>query len=378
MHPHTPHLLLTAAAAVVSAALPSTALAGRAEGHRPTTLALYGDAPYFDKTATGAAADHKLQQSYEFKATPGFVRAVNADPDVQAVVHVGDIHSGQETCREDYDRDVLGLWQGYEDPLIYTPGDNEWSDCSKLPGQAPATNPFTNLQLVRSIFFAHPGRTLGQNPLKVTSQADVAGRGNGDDGETAFVENVEFVKGGTLFVTANIPGGSNNDADPWAPSVVDDDGTQQLIERRQRTAADLDWLDRAFTIAGRESDIKQVVIFEQADMWDTADAASPAHLANYEPFVKSIADHTDALGKPVLLVNGDTHTYRSDNPYAGAQTAPLHPGYDVPNLHRLVVQGSAPGMEWLKLDIDSGADKGTSATSFGPFSWTRRPYAYAH
>ena len=364
------------AAVIAAGAAPASAMAGEANGHRDTTLAVYGDAPYFDKTA--GSGDQKLQQSFEFKATPGFINAINADPDVQAVVHVGDIHSGQETCREDYDRDIFDLWKGYTEPLVYTPGDNEWSDCSKLPGQAPATNPWTNLQLVRSIFFANPGYTLGQNPMKVTTQADVAARGNGNPDDSAFVENVNFVKGGTLFITLNLPGGSNNDADPWASSVVTDNGLQQLTERIQRTQADLDWLDYSFAIAQREHAIKQVVIFEQADMWDTADSANVAHLAGYEPFVKSIADHTNTLAKPVLLINGDTHTYRSDNPYSGAATKSLHPGYDVPGLHRIVVQGSAPGMEWLKLNIDSGADNGSGSTSFGPFSWTREPYSYAH
>src|SRR5215468_2984094 len=140
MHRHLAFLLATAAV-VAATVVPASAIAGSAEGHRHTTLAVYGDAPYFDKTATGAAADQKLQNSFEFKATPGFINAVNADPDVQAVVHVGDIHSGQETCREDYDQAIFGFWTAYEDPLVYTPGDNEWSDCSKLPGQAPATNP---------------------------------------------------------------------------------------------------------------------------------------------------------------------------------------------------------------------------------------------
>src|SRR5262249_24412476 len=155
-------------------------------------------------------------------------------------VHVGDIHSGQETCREDYDRAIFDMWTAYEEPLVYTPGDNEWSDCSKLPGQAPASNHWTNLLLVRSIFFANPGYTLGQHPMKVRSQAKVASQGNGDPNDTAFVENVRFIRGGTLFITLNLPGGSNNDADPWAASVVTDGGLQQLLERTQRTQADLD------------------------------------------------------------------------------------------------------------------------------------------
>jgi hypothetical protein len=48
-------------------------------------------------------------------------------------------------------------------------------------------------------------------------------------------------------------------------------------------------------------------------MWDL-DGKSPAHLTGYEPFVASIAAHTTDFGQPVLLINGDSHVYRSDNP----------------------------------------------------------------
>jgi len=115
------------------------------------------------------------------------------------------------------------------------------------------------------------------------------------------------------------------------------------------------------------------VIGEQADMWDSADV--PAHETAYEPIVKSIADHTLALGKPVLMFGGDTHKYLSDNPLSPSNPLSVyHPGYNVPNFHRIVVQGSAPKMEWLKVTIDSGTDNGTTATSFGPFSWTREMF----
>jgi hypothetical protein len=58
-----------------------------------------------------------------------------------------------------------------------------------------------------------------------------------------------------------------------------------------------------------------VVIQLQADMWglDGTDPKS-LHLANYRQFIDSIALHTAAFGKPVLLLNGDTHGNRSDNP----------------------------------------------------------------
>jgi hypothetical protein len=49
----------------------------------------------------------------------------------------------------------------------------------------------------------------------------------------------------------------------------------------------------------------------------------------------------------------------------------MHPGYDVPNFHRIVVHGSTTPLEWLKLTVDSHANAPNGPDAFGPFSWTR-------
>ena len=79
------------------------------------TLAVYGDAPYGRSPADTA----------QTVATPSFIAAVNADPDVAMVLHVGDIHSGKQYCTEAYDQQIFDMWSVFEDPLIYTPGDND-------------------------------------------------------------------------------------------------------------------------------------------------------------------------------------------------------------------------------------------------------------
>jgi hypothetical protein len=340
----------------------------------PLTLAVYGDAPY-GTTPTDTA---------EFDATPAFIQSVNDDPSVRLVLHVGDIHSGKQYCTQAYDRSVFDLWQSYKDPLVYTPGDNEWSDCHKKseggnvkdangnPVDYANGDPVANLALVRSIFFPTPGVTLGGRKKQVLSQ----------DG---YPENVMWEQSKTLFVTLNIPGGSNDDADPWYGAPIT---TAQQQERAARSAADLAWLDAAFAQAQADG-AGAVVIATQADMWDTSD--SPLHQTNYEPYVESIASHTQDFGKPVLLFNGDSHVYRSDNPLvesapcvaepssgapavtcsAGDDAWGQHPYYDVSNFHRVVVHGSTFPLEWLKLTITPGADNPTTATSFGPFSWER-------
>ena len=92
-------------------------------------------------------------------------------------------------------------------------------------------------------------------------------------------------------------------------------------------------------------------------MWDL-DGKDASHLANYEPIVGSLATHTEAYGQPVLLLNGDSHVYRSDNPLQKTSSCTgdedvcsydawdSHPSYDVPNFHRI-----ADEVECVHLDV---------------------------
>ena len=51
------------------------------------------------------------------------------------------------------------------------------------------------------------------------------------------------------------------------------------------------------------------------------------------------------LGRPVLFVHGDTHTYRVDRPFRDEK------GDRVPNLTRLEVYGS-PQVGWVRVTVD--------------------------
>ncbi len=346
-------------------------------GGERLTLAVYGDAPYGTSPTDTSQLD----------ATPAFIAAINADPDVRVVLHVGDIHSGKQHCTEAYDRTVFELWRRFDDPMIYTPGDNEWTDCHKPAEGGGAYNastgtidfvldadgnpvdyangdPLANLDLVRSIFFAHPGRSLGRHAMRVDSQALHHTR-HAEDRD--FVENVIWEDSDVVFVTLDVPGGSNNDTDPWYGAPVA--SPAQLAETAERNAADLRWLDTAFARA-REHHARGVVIQIQADMWDAEKGA--AHQAAYEPIVASLASHATAFGRPVLLLNGDSHVYLSDNPLAASDPLNyMHPGYDVANFHRIVVHGSTTPLEWLRLVVDPHAHAPNVADAFGPFAWQR-------
>ena len=366
------------------------------------SIAVFGDSPY------GLNPTDNLQ----VLATPAFIDSINADTDVSLVLHVGDIHSGKSYCTEDYDRTVFGLWndpvKGFFDPLVYTPGDNEWTDCHKTGEGGGKYNagtalidytdtgtqveyangdPIANLDLVRSIFFAKPGHTLGDSK-RVLSQAQVPTLHASDRN---YVENVMWMQSRVLFVTLNIPGGSNNDNDIWygTPTI----SQAQTNETVERTAADQRWIDYAF-LAAKVLGAKAVVIQEQADMWDL-DGKPSTHIAEYKKsFIDKIAVKTKAFGKPVLLINGDSHIFRSDNPLVLNAACVIESGsldkpctddaytiqstnlpfnaYNVPNFHRLVVHGSTLPFEWLKLSINPNANSPGTANAFGPFSWERK------
>ncbi|BAY23441.1 hypothetical protein NIES2100_32060 [Calothrix sp. NIES-2100] len=343
------------------------------------TLAVYGDSPY-GTTPTDNA---------QLNASPGFIDSINSDPKVDLVLHIGDIHSGKQYCTQAYDQAIFDLWTQFKDPLVYTPGDNEWSDChksgegggvyNKVTGQIDYIrdslgnfvdyakgDPIANLDLIRSIFFSNPGVTLGGRKKQVISQAQVFDPMHPSDAK--YVENVMWEQSKVLFVTVNIPGGSNNDNDVWYAAPVQSLAQQKEIQ--ERTDADLRWLDAAFAQAQADG-VQAVLIATQGNMWDL-DGKPLSHLTAYDPFVKKIAEKTKEFAKPVLLFNGDSHEYLSDNPLSASDPLNyLHPGFDVPNFHRIVVHGSTLPLEWLKLTIDPQVNNPASANAFGPFTWER-------
>lgn len=396
------------------------------------TLAVIGDTPY------GASPT----DTAELDTLPAFISAINADTDVSMVVHTGDIHSGKQYCTDTFNQAVAQAWTAFKTPLIYTPGDNEWMDCHKkkeggglynaatnaidyvMNGTAFASyakgDPLANLDLVRSIFFKSPGKTLGKS-MDVHSQASDYNKSYPNDSK--YVENTWFEKTGVMFATANVPGGSNNGTDPWysVPAMT----AAQTQEVSDRTGATLRWLDLVFSTAKSNGDIA-IVLTIQADLWDLdGKNMSDMHLTEHKQYIDKLASLTAGFGKPVLLINGDSHLYRSDNPLvrndsckievpslstasksvntttcansvangalkdivlAGNPTDPYLtvqdktnsayvPSYSVPNFHRIAVHGNATPSgtykEYIKLTVDPAANNATSENAFGPFSWVR-------
>jgi hypothetical protein len=309
------------------------------------TLAVIGDMPY------GAAKLAEL---------PSLIDRINADPDVRLVAHLGDIKAGKNApCTDDYFATVRALFDRFADPLVYTPGDNEWTDCHVATKNNGLYTPTERLQKVRELFFPVPGRTLGARTMHVFTQAD-------DRANSAYVENAMFRKADVVFATLNITG-SNNDGVSWGTPLPANAGDypSQAQEQASRARANEAWLRRAFATATRTHAAGVVLLF-QADMWDTAEPT----LSGFDALVTQIGTLAARYGKPVLLLEGDSHAFRVDNPFAASSPLHvLHPATPIANnVTRIVVEGSDAGRtEYLRLSIGA-KDKDAPL-----FAWTRIP-----
>jgi hypothetical protein len=303
----------------------------------PVNVAVFGDTPY------GAVqlADY-----------PSFLASVNADTSIAEAVHLGDIKNGSSACNTDYFQFVLDGFQQLTRPLVYTPGDNEWTDCHRANNGA--YNPLERLATLRAMFYPTPGLSLGVAKKQLLSQAFFPGF-------EPFVENTMWFEAKTVFATFHVVG-SNDNLLPWFGDDMTgtkmDDPAARTAEVTARQAATLDWLTRTFALAAEEG-AKGVVLLMQADMWDAT-----AMTNGFNPIIQKIAALTLAFGKPVLLMQGDSHIFKVDNPLAMGDAA-HGVTTPVPNITRMVVQGSNTTTlsEWVKLRVDPAAAM--------PFSWTR-------
>jgi Calcineurin-like phosphoesterase len=336
---------LTAVATLTGLTLVSTSGAALAHEHPSpghdrgtSTFAVIGDIPY------GA------EQLARF---PKVVVQINADPRVSLVNHLGDIKSGSTECTDAYFARIRTELDRFADPLVYTPGDNEWTDCHR-PNNG-AFNPLERLAAVRRVFFDQPGTSLGQEPARLRSQA-----------RSGYPENVRYRRNRVSFGLPHIVG-SNNGLAPWTGRTTA--SPEQTAEVLGRTAASIELIRDTFAVARQERD-RAVVIMTQADMFDpTVRDPKYADYYAYTPIVRALAEESAAFRGPVYLFNGDSHVFNSDRPLgAGSPWRSLYGVTEpVESLQRITVDGSDNNDDYLRVTIHP---RGREV-----LTWTRVPYA---
>ncbi|MEY2618111.1 MAG: hypothetical protein RL522_1113 [Pseudomonadota bacterium] len=244
-------------------------------------------------------------------------------------VHVGDIKSGSTLCSDEEFAAQWAHFQRYTGAVVYTPGDNEWTDCHRANNGAH--DPLERLAALRQRFFTE-GRSLGQRPIAVENQS------RQQPAHARYVENQRWQHQGVVFATVHVVG-SNNNFEVRDPAAV-----REFFER---DAANVAWLESTFEQA-RRANAQALVVALQADMFESRSVWED--FPSWSGFRRVIGETLLPLarqwGKPVLVVHGDTHRFRIDQPFT-LDNKPLA------NITRLIVPG-ANDVRAVRVTVQAG------------------------
>jgi hypothetical protein len=351
LHPTWKGFLL----AVVVLALAATAIAqgsqGRddanqndKDGHRPYAIGLWGDLPYSDVQA--------------LTGVPNLIADMNRQ-ELAFTAHDGDLKAGNgtansvtpTTCSDALYIQALGYFNSLKAPAIFTPGDNDWTDCDR-----PSNGGFSSRERLdheRQLFFNTPW-SLGQHRLR--QEVQTAPLCLGVNGAVPCVENRRWSVGGVTYATLNIQGSCNNLCDT-APDAA---------EWAARNPAVIAWMQETFAEAKARGSAAVMLISQADPGWDLSDGTraplrDPKTLAEtdgqpdgYKDFLVALRAEVIAFAKPVAYVHGDSHYFRVDRPFLDAQ------GRRLENFTRVETFGDnqANGnndVHWVKVLVDANS-----------------------
>jgi hypothetical protein len=328
MHTRT-KLMLSAALATAAIAAVVVGVAagagpttpGQGNGPGTYTIGLFGDMPY---NALGKAQ------------YPALLSDVN-NANVAFSVFDGDLKAGGDgTCNDGLYTSALASFNSLQRPLVWLPGDNDWTDCWGRYG--PGTGGFDPLERLahERQLFASTDQSLGQKTLTLTRQAP------------SYPENVRWSYGPVVFIGLNVQG--SNDNYPYAgvdgESRSDAEIARMRAEEIARKAADIQWLHDGFAYA-KQAGAKGVMVVFQADL----NFNNEQHLPDtrswdaFPDYVNALRDETEAFSGQVALVHGDSHYFKLDKPINTAN------GGVLANFTRVETFG-ARNTHWVSATID--------------------------
>lgn len=302
-------------------------------------IGLWGDLPYSVAQATVGMRN--------------LIEDMNAQK-LAFTAHDGDLKQGSNSpCDEALYERSLGYFNSLNAPAIFTPGDNDWTDCDR-----PSNGGYRSLERLsreRQIFFATPS-TLGRRRFLQEVQSTplcLGEKPNGARYEEACAENRRWTYGRVTYATLNIPGSCNNLCDT----------TPDPEEYAARNKAIIAWMKETFAVAKVRGAVAVMLISQGNPGFDQADPTraplrDPRTLAQtdgqpdgFKDFLVALRDEVLAFRKPVSYVHGDSHYFRTDMPFLDAS------GRRLENFTRVETFGNNPvngtnDVQWVKVLVD--------------------------
>lgn len=242
---------------------------------QPSQFLVYGDMPYSD-------VDAKMLS----KPTGILYKAAQSTPH-DFVVHVGDIKSGAVPCTNTILKENYTLIsQISTQPFIYTPGDNDWTDCDRK-SLKPRYDELERLDFIRTEF-THTSAKLN----KYTRQ-------------TAQPENQAWLHNNVRFITLHVVGTNNG-----RKQILKSDKKIARAQVQARDSHNLNWLTSHLN-----ENLTAAVIFMQADIF-----APPKHdkactdtrqkkCDGFKVYKEALNKLANTYDFPILVSHGDTKAF---------------------------------------------------------------------
>src|SRR5437867_111547 len=218
----TAMLALLAPGMLGSTAASPTAATNEGDNAR-FSVGLWGDVPY------NAVQESKI---------PALTADMN-EAGLAFSVFDGDIKSGSSRCDDASFTTAIARFNAFESPMVYVPGDNEWTDCHRT-----AAGGFNNLERLvhlRQVMFASP-KSYGEQKMTLQHQS------------ADYPENTRWTRGSVVFVGINMPGSNNNKVNTPEECTTTSARTQadcdaDNAEYAARDAAVRQWIHDSFEVA---------------------------------------------------------------------------------------------------------------------------------
>ena len=263
------------------------------------------------------------------------IKAINTEKHAFSIF-VGDTKSGDTPCSDEFMEKTTRYFNSFDAPLIYSIGDNEWTDCHRT--LAGSYDPIERLERIRKTQFVDQN-SFGKRRISLTRQADVMPQ------FAKFVENSLWVNGKFVFVSLHIPGSNNNYERTPA-------STQEYLERN---TANLAWIEYAFQLAQKKNSAGIVFAF-QADMFYSPAGEVNSMNSGFVDTLNQFRSFAEKTTLPILLIHGDSHRLKIDQPLLDSKRRVLE------NVYRLEVMG-ADEVQAVEITVD---DSKSSPFSFRP------------
>ena len=337
------------AAAIVAMAATTVATANDGDdrqddrdGREPYAIGLWGDLPYSDLQAQ--------------VGVPNLIADMNAQR-LAFTVHDGDLKVGSgvpgsttpTTCSDAMYLQSLGYLNALNAPAMFTPGDNDWTDCDR-----PANGGFNSLERLdheRALFFSTPF-SFGRH--RIRQEVQTAALCRGVSGLVPCVENRRWHVGGVTYATLNVSGSCNNLCDT-APDAA---------EFFARNRANIVWLQETFDEAAARHSAAVMLVSQANPGWDLTDPTraplrDPKTLVEtdgqpdgFQEFLSALRDEVVAFRRPVAYVHGDSHYFRIDKPFLDARGRRLETFTRVETFGDNQANGNND-VNWLKVRVNA-------------------------